>query len=349
MNNVFGMGLVQGLALTSLTFVLVAPSLRTMDPALEEAARMSGASARSLLWNVTLPLILPALIAAAMYVAIVAVGAFDIPAVIGMGSRVYTFSTFMYVHAYPADGFPDYGAIAAGGAVMIVIALAMTFAYVYVLRRARSFAVITGKAYRPRLTELGRWKPAAWAFVALYACGALVIPFAFTLIYALLPFAEPLDAGVFSHMSLENFAQIPWNLVLTGALHTAALVITVPFAVVALSFAISWIVVRTTARGRFVLDGTAIYAFSPGIPLTAAHPNAARLFITYLLTPDGQKLLWDLFGCDNYLLPGSRMAPIIAAAKKKGVKFIDIYGLDVQHPELDDYQKTINTIVNQSK
>lgn len=96
-------------------------------------------------------------------------------------------------------------------------------------------------------------------------------------------------------------------------------------------------------------EGTAIYAFSPGIPLTAAHPNAARLFIAYLLTPPGQKLLWDEFGCDNYLLPGSRMAPIIAAAKKKGVKFIDIYGMDVQHPELDDYQRTINTIVNQSK
>ena len=106
-NNVVGMGLVEGIALTSLTFVLIAPSLRTMDPALEEAARMSGASARSLLWNVTLPLILPALVAAAMYVAIVAIGAFDIPAVIGMGSRVYTFSTFMFVHAYPADGFPE--------------------------------------------------------------------------------------------------------------------------------------------------------------------------------------------------------------------------------------------------
>lgn len=96
-------------------------------------------------------------------------------------------------------------------------------------------------------------------------------------------------------------------------------------------------------------EGTAIYAFSPGIPLTAAHPNAARLFITYLLSPDGQKMLWDQMGCDNYKLPGSRMAPIIAAAKKKGVRFIDIYGIDVQHPELDDYQRTINTIVNQTK
>jgi iron(III) transport system substrate-binding protein len=96
-------------------------------------------------------------------------------------------------------------------------------------------------------------------------------------------------------------------------------------------------------------EGTAVYAFSPGIPLTAAHPNAARLFVAYLLSSDGQKMLWDLMGCDNYRLPGSHMAPIIAAAKKKGVKFIDIYGIDVQHPELNDYQRTINTIVNQSK
>jgi ABC-type Fe3+ transport system substrate-binding protein len=96
-------------------------------------------------------------------------------------------------------------------------------------------------------------------------------------------------------------------------------------------------------------EGTAIYAFAPGIPLTAAHPNAARLFIAYLLTPDGQKLLWDEYASDNYKLPGSHMAGIIAAARKKGVRFIDVYGIDVQHPELNDYQKTINTIVNQSK
>ena len=177
-----------------------------------------------MLWNVTLPLVLPALVAAAMYVAIVAVGAFDIPAVIGMGSRVYTFSTFMFVHAYPADGFPDYGTIAAGGAIMIVLALGMTFVYSSVLRRARSFAVITGKAYRPRLTELGRWKLAAWAFVAFYACGALIMPFVFTLHLRAAAVRRTLDAGVFAHMSLTNFAQIPWKLVLTGATTPAELV-----------------------------------------------------------------------------------------------------------------------------
>jgi iron(III) transport system permease protein len=235
--------------------------------------------------KVTLPLIWPALVAAAMYVVIVAVGAFDIPAVIGLGSRVYTFSTFMYVRAYPADGFPDYGTIAAGGAIMIVLALAMTVAYSRVLRRARSFAVITGKGYRPRLTELGRWKPAAWAFVAFYACGALLIPFAFTLIYALLPFAEPLDASVFGRMSLNNFAEIPWNLVLTGALHTAELVVIVPIAVVALSFAISWIVVRTTAPGRFVLDGIAFMPHAVPSILFGIGASLAALFVLQHILP----------------------------------------------------------------
>jgi iron(III) transport system permease protein len=307
-NNVVGMGLVQGLALTSLTFVLVAPSLRTMDPALEEAARMSGASSRALLWNVTLPLILPALVAAAMYVAIVAVGAFDIPAVIGMGSRVYTFSTFMFVHAYPADGFPDYGTIAAGGAIMIALALVMTFGYGLVLRRARSFAVITGKAYRPRLTQLGRWRAAAWAFVALYVCGALVIPFTFALIYALLPFAEPLTFAVFSHMSFENFARIPWNLVLTGAIHTAQLVIVVPLAVVALSFAISWIVVRTTAPGRFILDGIAFMPHAvPGI-LFGIGASLAALFVLQKIFPIyGTVLLIGLVYTIGWISFGTRI------------------------------------------
>lgn len=96
-------------------------------------------------------------------------------------------------------------------------------------------------------------------------------------------------------------------------------------------------------------EGTSLYTFAPGIPLTAAHPNAARLWVTYMLSREGQDMIWELFGCDNAKLPGSHMAKIIADARAKGVKFIDTYGLDVKHPELDDYQRDINKIINQSK
>jgi ABC-type Fe3+ transport system substrate-binding protein len=96
-------------------------------------------------------------------------------------------------------------------------------------------------------------------------------------------------------------------------------------------------------------EGTAIYAFAPGIPLTAAHPAAARLFIAYLLTPDGQKVLWDVMGGDNAALPGSHMAGVIAQERRRGVRFINTFGLGVKHPELFAYASEINAIVNQGR
>jgi ABC-type Fe3+ transport system substrate-binding protein len=95
-------------------------------------------------------------------------------------------------------------------------------------------------------------------------------------------------------------------------------------------------------------EGTAIRAFAPAIPQLSAHPNAARLFITYLLTREGQEFLWDAMAADSYRLPGSHMAAIIAQQRRAGVKFIDNYAADVAHPELEGYQKEINAIVNVS-
>jgi ABC-type Fe3+ transport system substrate-binding protein len=96
-------------------------------------------------------------------------------------------------------------------------------------------------------------------------------------------------------------------------------------------------------------EGTAVRAFAPGIPLTAAHPYAARLFITFLLTPEGQAILWDTMAADNFRLAGSHMAKIIDDQRRHGVKFIDDYGVDETHPELDTYQSEINKIVNVSR
>jgi len=96
-------------------------------------------------------------------------------------------------------------------------------------------------------------------------------------------------------------------------------------------------------------EGTSLYTFAPGIPQTAAHPAAARLFISYLLTREGQNLLWDVMASDDARIPGSHMAALIAEQRKHGVKFIDTYGADLKHPELIEYQGQINKLVNQAK
>ncbi len=99
-------------------------------------------------------------------------------------------------------------------------------------------------------------------------------------------------------------------------------------------------------------EGTALNYVSPAIPNNAAHPNAARLFIAFLLTREGQDIMWDTVGEDSDLIRGSHMARIIAGLRRSGVKMIEGTqgtGLDSAHPEIATYTKEINDIINQSK
>jgi ABC-type Fe3+ transport system substrate-binding protein len=57
--------------------------------------------------------------------------------------------------------------------------------------------------------------------------------------------------------------------------------------------------------------------FYLAVPKNAEHPNAAKLFITYLLTPEGQKITYDLNLNDDHFFPDSRTGPEIAAVEKK--------------------------------
>lgn len=61
------------------------------------------------------------------------------------------------------------------------------------------------------------------------------------------------------------------------------------------------------------------YYFS--IPKNAAAPNSAILFVTFLETPEGQKLVWKDANTDLYTYPDSRLAPEVEALKKSGIQF----------------------------
>jgi ABC-type Fe3+ transport system substrate-binding protein len=94
-------------------------------------------------------------------------------------------------------------------------------------------------------------------------------------------------------------------------------------------------------------EGVGVQYYAPAIPKTSAHPMAARLFIAFLLTREGQDMLWDMMGIDNDKLPGSHMGGVMAGMRKSGVHFIEAFGIDAQHPELERYEKQIDDIVAQ--
>jgi iron(III) transport system permease protein len=264
--TVVGMGWVQGLGLAPLFFVMTAAAFRAMDPALEEAALMSGASFGQTWRRVVFPLLLPGILAAVVYMSTIGLGAFDVPAIIGLSSRIFTFSTFLFFKANPMEGSPDYGLPAAFGACAIVLALLLSWAYSRVLRRARQYEVVTGKAYRPRLVALKGWSVLAWAFVGGYLLLAQIVPFLLVVWAALLPYMQPLSPAALPLLSLDNFGKAPWELVARGAQNTVVLALLVPTLVAALSLAFAWVVLRSRLPGRLVFDTVAFLPHAvPGI------------------------------------------------------------------------------------
>lgn len=303
-----GMGAIEGIALAPLVFILTAPSMRTIDPALEEAGMIGGGSSFAVFRRITLPLLAPALYASIIFTGITAVGAFDIPAVIGLSNRVYTFSTLLYQLSYPVSGFPDYGATAAGGAAMITVALLLSVLYARVLKKARQYQVVSGKAYRPRLVALGAWAWLGWLFAGSYVVLVLVLPFAISAIFALLPYSQALTPDVFTHLSFDNFRSLPWELVANGALHTVEVAVVVPVCVVALSIAFSWIVLRTRLRGRLILDSIAFLPQAvPGV-LFALSATLLALFVLRRFVPIyGTVLMLMIVYTVAWLSLGTRM------------------------------------------
>ncbi len=75
-----------------------------------------------------------------------------------------------------------------------------------------------------------------------------------------------------------------------------------------------------------------------GIPRNSAHPNAARLFVTYMLSREGQDFLWDSDATDYWRLPGSRIAPEMDKYRARGVNFIDQTQLESDRPDLLNVQ-----------
>jgi iron(III) transport system permease protein len=264
--SVVGMGWVLGLGLSSLVFVMVTSSLRALDPALEESAQIHGLKFVRRLRTVTLPLVWPGILAAGIYVFTIALAAFDVPAVIGMSNRIFTFSTFVFNLTNPQEGLPNYGIAAASSAVMIFFALLLSWWYLRVVQRSHRYAVVRGQAYRPKPMALGYWQIAGWAFIALKIVLSLVLPVIVLVWAALLPFFEPFSGSAFERMSLANFYGIPWESFWSAFANTAILVLCVPTLTAIVSLAISWIVIRSGLRIAGTFDTLAFMPHAvPGL------------------------------------------------------------------------------------
>jgi iron(III) transport system permease protein len=199
-NTAYGIAWVMALFEGSVAFVMIAAVMKSMDPALEEASQIMGASRLRTMLRVTLPLVVPGVLGAAIFVFAEMLGSFAAALVLGTPSRYYVITTAIYqlVQQYP----PKIQIAAAMGVSLFAVMFFMLFLYRRIVM-AGSYVTITGKAFRPRVADIGLLRYVLLGVCLLYLFAAVGLPL-ITLLYASLQkIAVAFPAA--GNWTLENF------------------------------------------------------------------------------------------------------------------------------------------------
>jgi len=95
-------------------------------------------------------------------------------------------------------------------------------------------------------------------------------------------------------------------------------------------------------------DAAMVRHFYLSIPKNAEHPNAAKLFSTFMLTKEAQKLLWESDFSDLYMFPESQLGQKVRALEKRGVKFfVPTLQWVNDNPEIEKISEEMVKIVSQ--
>lgn len=268
--SIWGMIWVDGLHYSPMAFLLMTAAFRSMDPSLEESAMMSGAGIPHVVYHITLKLAWPAIFATIMILFVRAIESFEVPALLGLpvGIQVFVSAIFKAVRRYPSQ-------IGLGAAYAILL-LSVTSLGVYIQSRFSSqgskYATVTGKGYRPRPLDIGRWRYLTAAIFIGYFLLIVILPFLVLLWSSLQQFYRVPSLAALQNLSLHAYRYI-WNYPVVGRSVWNSLYLSMGSAtiVMLLTAVISWIVVKTRIRGRWMLDNLAsLPMVFPGLVLGLA-------------------------------------------------------------------------------
>ena len=274
-----GMIWAQAIDQVSLPFLLMAAAFRCMDPSLEEASSVSGARMGMTMRRVTLPLLLPALLAVFLLIFVRAIESFDVPAVLGVPAGIPVFATQVFLAVW--DVPQDYNVASAFGVGYLAISLFLLYLYHRATRMSERYVTVTGKAFRPRRMQLGSWRWPVSLFTLLILTFGLGLPVFLFVWTSFTKFYQIPSLSQLSQFSLDNYREILelpntlqaiYNTLLVGILSSLIIVL--------LAAIISWIVIRTRIAGRKFLD---FLSFSP-IAVPGTVMGLAMLWL-YLVVP----------------------------------------------------------------
>ncbi|WP_245413510.1 ABC transporter permease [Mangrovicella endophytica] len=310
-------GLVFAIACFTFPFVftLVANALDRVPSDLEDASSILGGGAMTTLRKVTIPMVLPAMLAGTLIAILQALTMFGSPAIIALPAGFHVITTKIWsLFQFP----PKPGLAAAAAIPLLLITIVLLRAQKAILGR-RGYTVLGGKSGTPRITELGRWKWAAIAFVGVILSLTIILPY---LALVKTAFTGTIgDAISFDTLTLRHwkFVLFEFSATQLALRNTFVLGVMTATIVTAVALVVSYLVTRKSLPGARYLGvlATAPVAI-PGIVLGVA------LFLSYA------NPMFQLYGTIWILLIAFMTIELPAGYQQMSSAFQGV------HPELEE-------------
>ncbi len=257
-----GMIWVQGLFISPLAYLMIAPALAAVDVGQEEAARMSGASLLRVLRTVTFPVVRPAILSTALLMFIVGLESFDVPIFLGAPKGIFTYTSLIFSAIrvyYP----PDYGVATALAVTLLVAAVVCLWLYRLSVRRAARFETVRGQGYRTAIIDLGWWRFVSLAVCLGFFLLTVFLPVGVIALASLMPFFGRLDWSTFEHLTGSNYeALLRHPALVRGFVNSVVLGVVAGGVCVLAATIVAFITLKSRLPGRGVLESVAMLPMS---------------------------------------------------------------------------------------
>ena len=250
-------------------FLQTSPAFENMDPSLEESARTSGANQWRIFRDITLPLARPAILSGALLAFSITLAMYGIPHMLNMEYITISIRKALLLGL-------DFKTTATLSIAVVVISMVVLMLYRMTLKSIKSYQIVSGKGFRPRVLQLKRGRYVFLAGGIVYAVFAFLLPYATLVIVSL--FKKVGDGLTWGNLTLTNYTHaLSLPMPRIGFANSTWLAVWSSTIVVMLGIVVGYIIVRSKVRGKGILDYLSIMPL--GIAGTAL---AAGLILIYL-------------------------------------------------------------------
>ena len=232
-------------------FITISRAMEKMDPSLEEASKISGASPIKTLMTITIPMMTPSIIAAGLLVFVASASAFGIPSIIGAPGQIYTVTTRIidFVHIGSEEGLNDAMVLAV---FLMAIANIVLYVTTFVIGK-RQYITMSGKSTRPNIVELGKWRMPITVIISIFSFFVVILPF---VTVALTSFTVNMGKPI----GLSNMSMSAWNKVfsrasiLSSTKNSIIAGLAAAFFGILISCIMAYLLQRTNVKGKRIPD-----------------------------------------------------------------------------------------------